>query len=405
MSLFESSVSREMLSDTAGLPADVSVRDGAFAALLQLSLFDREGGRFTALPLTRSFAFAELQADASRALEVRNRWVGVLLDFARPFAEIGWIWHNLSELSVEGVHLVTLSAWALQMDRADVFVGVAPALEFYYDITGQWNERLSTNETGVRFARLLGDAMYLFTFLRNLCGLLGQRGRYSEALNAITEALKVARQNEQPAWEIKALLSLSGLMRRQHEFERSVEYCNAALEKAELVDAKGRNAAIASVRYELGKIARDRGEWSVAEGHFRTSRDVFGYLDESGHFDIARAWGVLTNLGYVTFKLGALDEAARIHEQCLEYCLGAGSRGSVATLLTRLAEIEIARGDSTAALRHASEALVWTARLGMVHEHSEAKKLLALIEDVEEPVESSRRDQVQTAKRDPHGNE
>ena len=113
-------------------------------------------------------------------------------------------------------------------------------------------------------------------------------------------------------------------------------------------------------------------------------------------FDIARAWGVLTNLGYVTFKLGALDEAAKIHEQCLEYCLSAGSRGSLATLLTRLAEIELARGDSGAAARHAAEALVWTARLGMVHEHSEAQKILASIEHVAELVETPRPDRGQT---------
>jgi len=114
LSLFDSSVNRSMLGYAAGIEDEVR-RDDGLAQLIQLSFVNKEGDRFSLLPLTRVFAFDELKNDSELESELRGNWITTLIELAKPYAEVNWRWHDLRDLKAEGQHLVNLVNWAKQM--------------------------------------------------------------------------------------------------------------------------------------------------------------------------------------------------------------------------------------------------------------------------------------------------
>jgi tetratricopeptide (TPR) repeat protein len=101
----------------------------------------------------------------------------------------------------------------------------------------------------------------------------------------------------------------------------------------------------AYIEYELGKINRDEGDWQAAQRHLYAARDVFRHDENDPVFNMELAWGILSNLGYVEHQLGHLDTAEQMYLQSLSFFREFGSRGNMATLLTRLALLEEQRGD------------------------------------------------------------
>jgi hypothetical protein len=111
LALFESSVSRTMLGEVAGLGGGEIGRDDALAELLQLSLVNQERDRFSLLPLTRSFASDELKHQPELKQALLERWIAYLTALARPYADLYLRRHNLHMIRQEGMHFVTLSSW------------------------------------------------------------------------------------------------------------------------------------------------------------------------------------------------------------------------------------------------------------------------------------------------------
>jgi tetratricopeptide (TPR) repeat protein len=91
----------------------------------------------------------------------------------------------------------------------------------------------------------------------------------------------------------------------------------------------------------LGKINRDRGDWQEAKKHLHAARDVFRHDETDPVFNMELAWGILSNLGFVEHQLGNLDTAEQLYLQCLGFFKELGSRGTMTTLLTRLALLEL----------------------------------------------------------------
>jgi tetratricopeptide (TPR) repeat protein len=139
----------------------------------------------------------------------------------------------------------------------------------------------------------------------------------------------------------------------------------------------------ADIEYELGKIARDRADWARAVAHFRVARDVFRLDDENPVFNLEFAWGLLSNVGYVAHQMGDLDEAYQTYMRCLGSYRETVGKGDMATLLTRIASVEVQRGHADAARDYAREALEWSRKLGMIQEQAAAEALLTKL--AEEP--------------------
>ncbi len=376
LSLFDASVSRKWLGDIAGLGDDEIGRDEGLAELLQLSLVNQEGDRFALLPLTRIFAHSELELQPSLEQELRERWIQYLIEFAKPYGDLYWLQYQRYQNPNEGIHLVTLVSWCQSVARLDILLKIFPALAFYYDLKGQWADILSVGQIALEHARLTGNlrsAVYIETHA--LCEILSQQGRFEEAENYISDSLKVAEQLNDISLQVDVLVSYSTHSRRRNMLDKAEEYCNRALQLAAESGDPHRIYWVAYIDYELGKLARDRGQLSLAQQHLTAARDVFRYDESEPWFNMELAWGIYSNLGVIEQQLDNLDTAEQIYLQCLAFFKDQGSRGNMITCLTRLAILKEQLGDPVAALEYTKEALLWSRRLDMALERRQSEEL------------------------------
>ena len=207
--------------------------------------------------------------------------------------------------------------------------------------------------------------------------MLRQQGRQAEAEAYAADALVVARAIGNPLWQCDVLIHYSQVLRQRRDFAAAEDLCRQALLLVPQLPPAQQLFVRADVDYELGRVARDRGEWPAAEQRFVAACAVFRHDEDNPGFNLEYAWSLYSNLGFVKHQVGELDTAALIYAKALAYLKAAGSKGHMATLLVRLAQLEHARGDPGAALEYAAEALEWSVRLGMVQERAQAEQLLA----------------------------
>ncbi|MEP7189486.1 MAG: tetratricopeptide repeat protein, partial [Roseiflexaceae bacterium] len=379
LALFESHVSRAMLGEVAGLGTDVIGRDDGLAELLQLSLIEQKGERFFLLPLTQSYALDELAARPELERELREAWIACLTELARPYVGLYSHRSNRRQLRQEGAHLVTLAAWSQQEVRPDILLPILPALIHYYDLMGQWAERLRIGQLGLEYARLINDLQSIVYIEMMLTWILIHQGRYAEAEQFAVDALSLSHQIEDVSWRCEMLRRYSQVLRRRNELEQAFEHCQNALQLSSLLTGVQQLNAQASIEYELGKIAIDRSDWQAAQAHFLASRDLSSQSDDPS-VNLESVWSVLGNLGFVMHQLGNLDIAEQMYRQSLDYCREIGGKGSMTTQLVRFASLEEQRGNFAAALVYAREALEWSRKLGMVQERAQAEAIVVRLD-------------------------
>jgi LuxR family glucitol operon transcriptional activator len=378
LALFECSVIRPMLGEVAGLGDDAIGRDDGLAELLQLSLIDQNGERFKLLPLTHSFALEELAKQPEREQALRQNWLDILTTLAAPFNRPHWQQPDRSVLRREGEHLVALARWAEQQERPDLLLPIAAALGGYYDAIGRWHDMNALMLKSIEYARLLGDSTVLFISLNAYGWVIGQQGRFDEASRALVEAHALAESNR--AWQAEILVSRAQLARRMGAFNHAHSYCVEALALLDRIEPEQQRFVRADITIEQGKIARDQGDWAEAQAHFQAAREVFQLdLDRPG-FNMERAWGAYAQFAYVTHRRGNLEGAARMYREALGAIREFASRGFLATLLVRFAELEVERHHLEAAREYAKEALEWSGKLDLVQERSQAEALLRRLE-------------------------
>ena len=376
LSLFDTAVSRSMIGKVAGLKDDEIGRDDGLAELEQLSLVNKQSDRFSLLPLTGTFAAEELTQHPELAKELTKEWIDVLVALARPYAGLHWRWRDLARLRVDGRHLIPLAAWAQEQNRPNIVVQILPGLAYYYDLIGQWTGALAIGRVGIEYARLLGDIeSIIFIQTYSMAAILSQQGQHAEAERLSLEALQLCKQRKDVAWMCSTLANYSQIVRRQHLYDKAYAVCQEALRLVAKLPEPQQTYAQADITFELGKIARDRGEWETARSYFHAAQQVFRTDIAEPVFNLELAWGILNNLGFVAHQMGDLVEAAKIYQQCVEQYQGIIGRSYVATLLVRFALLEEQRGNRTTALRYAREGLEWSERLGMVQEQAQARAL------------------------------
>lgn len=377
LALFEHHVGRAMLGEVAGLAEDVIGRDDGLAELIQLSLANQKGDRFFLLPLTHAFALDMLNAKPDLERELRARWAACLATFARPYADFLWRRPDRHPLRRDGRHLIALADWLQQSEQIDQLLAILPALLAYYDLVGEWADMLKISEIGLEGARLTGDlwsVVYIQTHA--FAWVLSHQGRHDEAIRAITEALDVAQQLGDPAILCETFTKHAQVLRRRQSFSVALQSCGQAMEIVPRCAEVYQPYLRAVIDYELGKIARDLGDWAMARIYFLAARAIFRHDDAEAQFNLEFAWIVLGNLGYVTHQIGNLDAAAPMYQQALEFFRKMGHRAYLPTLQVRLAALEEQRGNYDAAIEHAREALEWSRRLGIVREQADAEALL-----------------------------
>jgi tetratricopeptide (TPR) repeat protein len=373
--LFDQSVNRIMLGQVAGLGDDEIGRDDGLALLEQLSLVNKQGDRFSLLPLTRVFALEQLSEQPQLETELRERWVTHLIEIAKPYGGLHWRWRDRLQIQREGDHFVNLSTWAQATGRFDVVLAIIPALIYYYDMAGQWADLLHIGRIGVDYARLVGDLEKRIFIQHFISWVLSHQGKHDEAERASQDALEAAHQTGDGAWVCGVLHNFAQAARRRGAYDRARAFCEEALMIVPTLPIHQQELVRADMHYALGKLARDQSDWITAQNYLLAAREIFRLEDKQPVVNVEFAWGLLSSLGLVEHHLGHLEEAARMFSQSLALYRTTGGKGDLATMLIRFAALETDRGNLAIARQYAQEALEWSQRLGMVQERAQAEVL------------------------------
>ncbi len=339
-SMFDEPVERELLGEAAGLGDDVVGRDDSIARLIQLSLINLRDGRFSLLPLTRTYV-TRLVAERPE-LQVDRSWLAALLEIAGDYGDPDPTWRSITTLQQVGPHLESAYRWAVAHGSLTPALALARAVCAYLECVGRWDDLLTVCEE--LEALSASDAGLLLDLAWYQNWIHGQRGEFTQAWAALERVRSLAVT---PPARVQFLLCCSQSRRRERRFDE----CDAFLAQLDplLPPATDRTAAIvrANISFERGKLARDRGDWDAAERWLRESAKVFD-ADAAADalasgtiptYDIERALGVLGNLGLVEHRRGNVGPAAALLERSLRFTRDHGSVSNLGTLLIRFADV------------------------------------------------------------------
>lgn len=378
LALFERSVNRTMLGEVAGLHDDPIGRDDGLAELLRLSLVNQKNDRFSLLPLTHAFAREELRAHPHLEQELREGWVAYLSQLASAYGGNRWRGIDRAQLLDDGPHFLTLAEWCRRTDNYQILQGITFGLVRYFDLLGQWDEALYTAQAALEQARLANDsAMIVDLIVFPIVWVLRGQQRFEEAERIITEAITLASHIGDHGRQSDALIAYSNVVRNQGQFTQARALCNQAAELLPGVDPTYRIYIQANIEYELGHVARARGDWAGAEHHLLAVRDLFNQPENDPIFTTEFGWGLYRQLGVVAEHRGDLERAIQLYEQSLGLGRTTGMGAHEANVLVRVARLELQLGHSERSRQYAVEALASGRIYRLPREQAEAETLLA----------------------------
>ncbi len=191
--------------------------------------------------------------------------------------------------------------------------------------------------------------------LRVLALVSLQAGRLDDALAGVDDAVKAARAGGND-WEEGLALSLrAGIIARQGRLDEAQDAYTEALDV--LRDNNG--WGVAQTLYGFGGLARARGDYAAALGHFRNALGLYREIDARP--DIARC---LAGIGSVALSQGDLPLAASSLTESLRLSLATGQRLVLARGLEASAKLAVASGDPARAVKLAGAALALRAAVG-----------------------------------------
>lgn len=376
LSLFATDANRDALRYISDLSAYDS--DEGLVELESLSLLDKKGPRFKFLPITKSFALAELHKNQALYLEMGKRWIAYLRDLCAGVGdEYYWKYQSYSFYS-EGENILDAINWAITYGSAEDVFELTYAAYDYSDTVGRWNELIEICDKAYNLAVLIQNnsksAQFAVARFPNITGwIFMQRGEYEKAEEKFLQSVKQYRQIGSKAGEGISLQHLSAIYRKTGRFDESRKCNDQAWAIAEELN-DGDLKALINTSY--GKLARDLRDWHTSWDYFNKVQNWFEKRVAETPRDEPLARGTWGHLASIAYQLGRFTEAKELCLKSLEYYENLGTKGYLATLKYRLALIENALGEYDSALTHVKESVDWYDRLGMKPDYAEAIKLL-----------------------------
>jgi nucleoside phosphorylase/tetratricopeptide (TPR) repeat protein len=376
MGSFDSPVRADLLFQVIGLQhesATTTILGESLASdpLVQVQVrgisLTPSGLQFVQIELTRRPELAHLlRAAQEKALE----------SVAAPFCANRWLNRPRLRLIQDGAHIETLGQSALRDNKRPLYLSLLPALREYYDLHGNWKERLRISELGLTFA--VNDDLASASIKVSLAWLLSQQDHFDLAAKYVREAIEHSRRANSPAWECEAMVTDAIVQRRSGRSERALISCNEALALLPRLSLLDRYYAEAWIHYELGLNARNSGNIAVAHENILAAQQVLKVDDlPSPTYNLEFAWLVHTSLGQLEQLQGALDAAGAKYLQAESFFRTFGSKGQLSTTLYLLASLCWQRKDLRPAEIYAQEALALADTLGIASTGHKARSLLS----------------------------
>jgi tetratricopeptide (TPR) repeat protein len=371
LALFAADASRDAL----GIIPDLSTkeRDEGLVRLEMLSLADKQTDRFKLLPLTKTYALAELKKNADIGESIYRRWVGYLKSLcAGVDSEYYWRYRSYAFYK-EGDTILDAIQWCREHGPAEDAIFLTYAAYDYLEVVGRWNEIVLMVDDIIGLAESLQNSNAIAR-LNSIRGwLFMQQGELDKAEQSFRISLEKYRSIDSKEGETISLQHFSAVYRKRKDFETAIKYSEQARQIAEQLKT---GDLLALVNTEAGKLARDTEDWISAKKLFTQVADYFEKRVEQTPRDEPLARSTWGHLAVVAQAQGNYQEAKDLCLKSLEFFEAWGTKGYMATLKLRLAFAEEALGNKHNAKIHATEAADWFDRLGMKPDYIEAKKLL-----------------------------
>jgi predicted ATPase len=316
----------------------------ALASLVDKSLLRETGqGRFFMLETLKEFATERLQA-TGEADVFRSRhadWALELADEAAPHLEgraeqTTW----LDVLDPERDNLRTASATLRELDRGGDALLLMTALWRLWFLRGPLSEGTRLLETALEAAPATAGVERV-RGLRALGNLRQSAGDWEGAAVLHEQALELSREIGDEREEALSLLGVAAGASARGELDLAKEHVKAG---ARLAKQGGDMRAVASATAHLGVLALHERDYVTARACFEDSVDAMGG-EQFGT-------GVnLSNLAFVAFRLGDLQEAAAKLRECLIVLLRLHDHLAMAHALEVLAAVLAARGEAALTAR------------------------------------------------------
>ena len=388
LSLFAVDASREALGVVAGLGDDIVRRDEGLQDLLRLSVVNREGERFSLLPLTRGFIDSQMTAYQEwreQAITRRNHYVLNVLEW-KASEERDWL--SIDRIEQELPNYIPL------------FFELAGTLR--YLPTDQDSEGRIVEEQ----EPLAKDIIHLSRTLTWICRF---RGYWNECEAICRSVLAISRAIGNMKNVGYRCQDIGWIRLQRHEFDLAAQWIEDSQDAFIAAgDLNGRNYS----QHILGLIALRSGDLAQATSliehsyeeylRLRDNRPPLFYqmtlgelAEQQGDLDKAASLyrNVVSetrhanNLHYLSFDLlslarvrqaqGDSQAAHRYYSEALSAARACGRKDAVALALYHLARLEAERSQFTTSKSFTQEAIDLFCRLGMKREQADAEALLA----------------------------
>lgn len=363
LSYFATTASREGLGHVADLPT--LDRDDGLADLEKLSLVNKQGDRFSLLPVTKVLAAGLATQDMDQFLAYGKRWLRYLESHytaADEYKAEYRLRYGRYLSPEDGPNLLEAVEWAYESgNAADIFSMTILTID-HLDSAGRWNLMEVYLQRAILLARTTQNHHALARLIHTLGWLFEQKGEFTEAQKCFAEALNQYRTHGDQESVGVVLQRYSALHRKLNDFATARELLEEARTIAHDLNLDFLDALL---DLEEGKHYRDLHDWSASWDYFSKVRDYFENQTEETPREEGLAVGVWGHLAIVAYHLGRHQEARELCRRSIEFFAESGTKGYLATLHYRLALAEEALGETESAKRHVNEALYWFNHLGM----------------------------------------
>ncbi|NWJ97860.1 MAG: tetratricopeptide repeat protein [Chloroflexi bacterium] len=371
LALFPHDASRAALMQIAKFGEDVFTFEEAKAELVTLSLINEKSGRYSLLPLTRAYTLDELKQEPEEYNSYYDRFVTFIRAMLSTVSEEYGYWFDTAVLMKEGENIRGLAQEALVQNEYELFFDLLTSLCHYLDVLGAWNEMIDYARKGVALETFAPRRTVLeFLYIYPLGWALAQQGKIDEAKQYLQRALQLAKRSGDKRWECRTQMCLGQAYRKEGDLDKAAKAYQIALSLAES------KSEVMDITSELGKLSRDQGKYEEALTQFDAALKTLEGEFEHRVVDSRLHYGILANLGFVTFKLGNIEDARAYLTQSWNFFNERGGKGPGGTALYRLALVEEQAGNKELALHYATKALELLKILGMEPEIPDAEALI-----------------------------
>jgi LuxR family glucitol operon transcriptional activator len=388
LALFATGARREALGYVAGFEGDEESRDKGLVELFKWSLVNKQGDRFSMLPLTKLYSQHEWQlSEKSKNFvdEATSRWEAYLVELvgSRPSQQY-WI-EDQEVILKEGEEFRNLVDWAVSREgKEDTALRVMRPAVLSLQYVGRRAEASKLALMGKELAQICGDRPMEAWLSIDIGWILSQQGAEDDALKQIEEGLRVYKELSDVLGVCFAQCFLAQAMRRAKRLTDAKELLEGIVQRA---SGLGYSEGLSIAKFELGKLARDQNNWEDAYKYFGKAREALSKIDNTFH-DIF-SLGVHGNYGGAALELGKYLEAKQISLQTLAVLKQWRRDWDIATNFTarmylQVAEAERSLGNYFEARDYATQALTLLQSLERKEDIDEVKTLL---EELERAVE------------------